>query len=396
MNNDLKLDKLTINVGPQHPSTHGVLRLKMVLDGEVIEDVEPIIGYLHRSKEKLAESRTYYNYLPMVDRVDYLSSAFCLCVYCYAVESLAKLKVPKRAEYIRMVAMELNRIASHCIFISSFLLDMGATSPLFYAFREREKVLKLLEELTGARMMYNYFRFGGVKEDIPPGWVKKVVDFCDELPQYLDEYEAIISNNPIVLARTLDQAIITPEMGLDYGLTGPNIRASGVKLDLRKTNPYSAYRDIPFNVALGVKGDTFERYKVRIIEMHESAKMIKAALENIPGGPTEELFENRKKCNCNKEDCQVCGFDTKLMGQNVNLINFKPPAGEVLELIEAPRGILACYLVSDGSTKIYRCKWRTGSFSSVQALPALIKGHIYADLMPIFASLDVILPEVDR
>lgn len=394
--NDFKTDSLTINVGPQHPSTHGVLRLKMTLDGEIIKQTEPIIGYLHRSKEKLAESRSYFSYLPMVDRVDYLSSAFCLISYCYAVESMANIKVPKRAEYVRLIAMELNRIASHCIFISSFLLDMGATSPLFYAFREREKILKLLEDLTGARMMYHYFRFGGLKEDVPYGWCDRVKDFCDELPQYIDEYEAIISKNPIVLSRSVNQAIIPPEVGIGLGLTGPNIRASGVKLDLRKTNSYSVYNELPFNVALGVNGDTYDRYKVRMMEMHESAKLIKSAIEQMPGGPTEILDEQRKKCSCKKEDCSVCGFDTQYIGTKINPLNFKPPAGEIMSLVEAPRGFLGCYLISDGTAKPQRCKWRTGSFSSVQALPELIEGHMYADLMPIFASLDVILPEVDR
>lgn len=393
---DFKTDSLTINVGPQHPATHGVLRLKVKLNGEIIEDMEPIIGYLHRGQEKLAESRLYFSYLPMVDRVDYLSSAFCLSSFCYAVESLAKIKVPKRAEYLRMIAMELNRIASHTVFISAFLLDMGATSPLFYAFREREKALKLLEELTGARMMYHYIRFGGVKEDMPYGWADRVRAFCDELPQYVDEYEAIISKNPIVLARTVNQGIIEPEVGIDYGITGPNIRASGVKTDLRKTNPYSVYREVPFNVALGIKGDSYERYKVRMVEMHESAKMIKEALDRIPGGSIEQLEENRKKCGCKKDDCEVCGFDTKVLGQKINNVNFKPPVGENVAMVESPRGILSCYVISDGTSKPFRCKWRTASFSAVQILPYLMKGHMFADLMPIFGSLDVVLPEVDR
>ena len=393
---DFKTDTLTINVGPQHPATHGVLRLKIKLQGEIMEECEPIIGYLHRGKEKLAESRPYFNYLPMVDRVDYLSSAFCLAAYCYGVESLAKLQVPKRAEYIRLIVMELNRIASHLMFVSSFLLDMGATSPLFYCFRDREYVYDLLQEITGARMMYNYYRFSGVLSDMPHGWAEKTIKLCKELPEFFDEYEAIISKNPIILERTVDQGIITPESGLAYGLTGPNIRASGVKLDLRKTNPYSAYREVPFNVALGVKGDSYERYKVRIIEMHESCQMIIKALESIPGGPTEKLEADRAKCGCKKEDCEVCGFDTQIIGQKVNPITFKPPAGEVMSMVEGPRGILSCYIISDGTNKPYRCKWRTGSFSTVQALPELVKGHMFADMMPIFASLDVILPEVDR
>lgn len=393
---DFKTDTLSINVGPQHPATHGVLRLQLELDGEIIKKATPVIGYLHRGKDKLAESRPYFNYLPMVDRVDYVSSAFCLGAFCYAVESLAKLRVPKRAEYIRMIIMELNRIASHLVFVSSYAFDMGATSPLFYCFREREKILQVLEEVTGGRMMYHYFRFSGVKEELPHGWVDKVRKLCDELPPYFDEYEAILTKNPIILERTENIAIIEPKEGVNWGLTGPNIRASGVKLDLRKTNPYSVYREVPFNVVIGEKGDTFERYKVRMLEMHESVKMIKEALDKLPGGPSEELEKNRKNCGCKKEDCEVCGFDVQVLGEKINPITFKPPAGEVMAMVEAPRGMLACYVVSDGTNKPYRCRWRTGSFSSVHYLPKLIEGQMFADIMPIFASLDVVLPEVDR
>lgn len=393
---ELQTEKITINVGPQHPSTHGVLRLKMTFNGEFIEEVEPVIGYLHRGKDKLAESRTYFNYLPMVDRVDYLSSAFCLASFCYAVESIADLKVPKRAEYLRLIIMELNRIASHLMFVGSYLLDMGATSPLFYTFREREDVVKLLEEITGARMMYHYFRFGGVKEDAPIGWFDRVNEFCNVLPERIEEYEAIITNNPIIKSRTVGIGSLSAERGIEYGLSGPNIRASGVKLDLRKTNPYSVYQEIPFNVAIGVNGDSFDRYKVRIIEILESAKIIQKAIEQIPGGRTEELKEKREKCSCKDDSCPICGFDTQLIGKKINPIAFKPPPGEVMTMIEAPRGLLGCYLVSDGTQKPYRCHWRTASFSAVQALPELVKGQIFADLMPIFGSLDVVLPEVDR
>ncbi len=387
---------MLINVGPQHPSTHGVLRLVLTLEGEIIRDTKPVIGYLHRGKEKLAESRSYFQYLPMVDRVDYLASFFYQAALCYAVESIAGIKVPKRAEYIRLVTMELNRIASHLLWLGTFLLDLGATSPLFYTFREREDILKLLEELTGQRMMYNYYTFGGVKKEIPEGWAAKVLEFCKKLPGFIDEYEAIITKNPIFLERTKGIGIMPPELGLDYGITGPNIRASGVNFDLRKSNPYSVYGEIEFKTCTAETGDSYDRYMVRIGELRESVKIIEKALARLPGGIPEKLRVKRVNCDCKKQECEYCGFDTQLIGKKINPAVFKPPEGEATAAIEVPRGIACCYVVSDGTSKPYRVKWRTPSFSSVQVLPELIKDRPFSDLMPIFGSLDVVLPEVDR
>ncbi len=388
--------EMIINVGPQHPSTHGVLRLIMTLEGEVIKDTKPVIGYLHRGKEKLAESRTYFQYLPMVDRVDYLSSFFCAAAYCYAVESIAGLKVPKRAEYIRLITMEFNRISSHLLWVASFLLDLGATSPLFYAFREREEIVNLFEQLTGQRMMYNFYTFGGVKQDFPEGWLTKALDLCKKMPKMFDEYEAIITKNPIFIERTKNIGVLTPELGIDYGITGANIRASGVNLDLRKPCSYSVYDEINFNVHLAENGDSYDRYLVRIAEMRESVKIIEHAIKQIPGGTPEKLKMKKVNCNCGNENCGYCGFDSQLTGKKANMVVFKPPAGEAISMVEAPRGIISCYVISDGTTKPYRVKWRTPSFSSVQVLPELIKNRNYSDLMPIFGSLDVVLPEVDR
>lgn len=387
---------MLINVGPQHPSTHGVLRLILTLEGEIIRDTKPVIGYLHRGKEKLAETRSYFQYLPMVDRVDYLSGFFYQAAFCYAVETIAGIKVPKRAEYIRLITMELNRIASHLLWLGSFLLDLGATSPLFYVFREREEILKLLEELTGQRMMYNYYTFGGVKKQIPEGWTAKVQELCKKMPKLFDEYEAIITKNPIFLERTKGIGIMTPELGLDYAITGANIRASGVNIDLRKSNPYSVYEEIDFTTCLADSGDSYDRYMVRIAEMRESTKIIERAISQLPGGIPERLRVKRVNCACNKDDCEYCGFETQLIGKKTNPVVFKPPVGEATSAIEAPRGIASCYVISDGTNKPYRVKWRTPSFSSVQLLPELIKDRPYSDLMPIFGSLDVVLPEVDR
>ena len=392
-----KLTKeMTVNVGPQHPSTHGVLRLIMTLEGEVIKDTKPVIGYLHRGMEKLAESRTYFQYLPMVDRIDYLSSFFCAASFCYSVESVAGLKVPKRAEYIRLITMEFNRISSHLLWLASFLLDLGATSPLFYAFREREDIVKLFEELTGQRMMYNFYTFGGVKKDFPEGWMSKALDLCKQMPKMFDEYEAIITKNPIFLERTVGVGIMSQKTALDYAITGANLRASGIDIDFRKTNPYSAYNEIDFKTHTAQNGDSYDRYMVRIAEMRESVRIIEQAIKQIPGGTPEKLKVKKVNCGCGNENCEYCGFDAQMTGKKLNAVVFKPQAGEAVSMIEAPRGLISCYVLSDGTNKPYRVKWRTPSFSAVQVLPELIKGKNYSDLMPIFGSLDVVLPEVDR
>jgi NADH dehydrogenase I D subunit len=388
--------EMAINVGPQHPSTHGVLRLMLTLEGEIIRNTQPVIGYLHRGMEKLAETRSYFQYLPMVDRVDYLSGFFNQASFCYAVESLAGLKVPARAEYIRLITMEFNRISSHLLWMASFLLDLGATSPLFYTFREREEILLLFEQLTGQRMMYNYYTFGGVKREFPEGWIGKAFELCKKMPALFDEYEAIITKNPIFLARTKDIGVLSPEKGINFGITGPNIRASGIEFDLRKSNPYSVYGQIDFQSSIAQTGDSYDRYIVRIAEMRESVKIIEQALTKIPGGTPEKLKVKKTNCNCKNEDCEYCGFNSQLIGRKINSAVFKVPPGQVLSAIESPRGIICCYVISDGTDRPYRVKWRTPSFSSVQMLPELIKDCMYSDLMPIFGSLDVVLPEVDR
>lgn len=366
----MKTEELKINIGPQHPSTHGVLRLIMSLDGELVKACEPVVGYLHRGMEKLAESRTYYQYLPMVDRVEYISSFFNTASFCYSVEAIAGLEVPKRAEYIRLITMEFNRISSHLLWLGSFLLDLGATSPLFYTFREREEIIKLFEQYCGQRMMFNAYCFGGVKRDFSADWLQEALKLCEKMPAFFDEYERIITQNPIFLERTKGVGIIDKETALDYGLTGANLRGSGFECDFRKDKPYSVYEEIDFNVCSDEGLDCYARYLVRIAEMRESIKIIKQAIRNIP--------------------------QTELVSKKVNMNTFKPQAGEATSYVEAPRGLTTCYVISDGTAKPQRVKWRTGSFSSVQILPELIKERQYADLMPIIGSLDFVLPEVDR
>ncbi len=388
---DIDTNDMVVNIGPQHPSTHGVLRLITTLDGEIVKNIEPVIGYLHRSKEKMAESRSLYQYQPTIDRVEYLSSFFDHYAFVSTVEAIAELEVPKRVQYIRMITMELNRITSHLLWFGTFLLDLGASSPMFYAFREREKILKLFEDLTGARMMYNYYRFGGVIADMPEGWLDKVRKVVDEFPDRLDEYEAIVTKNPIFLDRTIGIGIMSAEMALANGVTGPSLRASGIKLDLRKTNPYCSYDEVDFDVPVGNTGDCYDRYRVRFQEMRESLKIIRQAIDKIPGGDTAELNKRRAA-----GDETANEMDLQIYGKKINLITYKPPKGEGSTIVESPRGFLGCYIITDGSPKAYRIKWRGASFSNLSVLAPLMKGLLFPDLMAIFGSIDVILPEVDR
>ncbi|MCA9797912.1 MAG: NADH-quinone oxidoreductase subunit D [Cyanobacteria bacterium HKST-UBA04] len=388
---DIDAGELTVNIGPQHPSTHGVLRLITTIDGEVVRDIEPVIGYLHRSKEKMAESRSLFQYQPTIDRVEYLSAFFDHYVFVTSLEQIAGLKVPKRMQYVRMITMELNRIASHLLWFGTFLLDLGATSPMFYAFRDREKIFSLFEQLTGARMMYNYYRFGGANADMPEGWLEGALDFCDDFEQRIDEYEAIVTKNPIFLDRTVGVGVVDAETLIAHGVTGPTLRGSGVALDQRKDNPYCCYDEVTFDVPVGQNGDCYDRYLVRMAEMRESLKIIRQAVRQIPGGDTADLMRRRAEGDEAANDIEL-----QIAGQKINLLTYKAPPGEVMTTVESPRGFLGCYLITDGTPKAYRCKWRGASFSNLTVLPLLMKGRLFPDLMAIFGSIDVILPEVDR
>lgn len=364
------LTKLKINIGPQHPATHGVLRLVLELEGEVIKSCEPVIGYLHRGMEKQAEIRTYLQYLPMVDRIDYLSGFFNSYAYCNAVENLAKIEISERTNYIRVLTMEMNRLASHLLWLGTYLLDLGAASPLFYTFRDREEILSLFEELTGQRMMYNYYTFGGIRHDVSTDWLEKVLTMVKKMPRKIQDYEDIITNNPIFVARTKDLGVISKNAVSQYSITGPNARACGIDLDLRKSID-SKYKNLDFNVITTQNGDTFDRYKVRIEEMRECLKIISQCVDWLKSNQGEVLSKIKPAV-------------------------LKVPEGEFISNVEAPRGICSCYIKSDGTGNPYRVKWRTGSFYAVQILPKLLENSYYPDLMAIFGSLDVILPEVDR
>ena len=362
---------LKINIGLQHPSTHGVLRLITELDGETVKSVEPVIGYLHRGMEKLAESRTYLQYLPMVDRVYYLSGFFCQEAFCSAVEKLSDIEVPERAKYIRCLLMELNRITSHLLWLGTYLMDLGASSPIFYAFREREMILRIFENLTGQRMMYNFHVFGGVKRDLSAEILDEIEKFLEIFPEKIKEYESILTDNPIFLSRTKGLGILTKNVALNYSITGANLRASGLNTDFRKQKPYLVYDKLDFDIPVEKTGDCYARYLVRIAEMKQAQKIVEQCVNYLKNNSGE--FKNT----------------------SVNPLAIKPQ-GEASSFVEAPRGLMICTVTADGSEKPYRVKWRTGSFYSVQILPELLKDRNFADIMAIFGSLDVILSEVDR
>ncbi len=361
-------EEFLLNMGPQHPSTHGVLRLVLKMRGEFIEDVIPHIGYLHRSIEKIAENRTYAQFMPYTDRIDYCASMPCNLAWALTVEKLAGIEAPPRAQYLRVIMTELNRIASHLIYLGVMSLDLGAFTPFLYAFREREMILDLFEMTCGQRLTYNYMRIGGVARDIPPDFAGKCREFTRIFRKRVDDYEAILTNNPIFLTRTKNIGILPIKVGLEYGASGPTIRGSGHNWDIRKAEPYSSYDKFNFNVPLGKNGDVWDRYIVRVQEMRESCNIVDQALDGLPEGEIK---------------AKVPGL-------------FKPPAGEVVMRIEAPRGEMGYYVVSDGSTKPYRVKIRTASFGNLQVLKYLSRGYKIADLVAIFGSLDVVLPEVDR
>jgi len=362
-------EELVINMGPQHPSTHGVLRVVLRLDGEKVVDSDVIIGYLHRGIEKLSENRNWTQIILLTDRMDYIAAATSNVGYCQTVEKLMALEVPRRAQYIRTALCELQRIASHCLWLGTHAMDIGAMTVFLYAFRERELILDLFEEYCGARLTYNSMRIGGLPLDIPSGWDKKVLAFCDIQMQKVDEYEELLTNNRIWLERTRDIGVISARDATAIGLSGPALRGSGVPRDIRKDEPYAAYSEMKFDVPIGTRGDTYDRYLVRLEEFRQSVRIIRQAIEGLPEGP--------------------------IIGKVPRLI--KPPAGETYHAIESPKGEIGFFIVSDGkSTNPYRFRVRPPSFCNLQALSRLIKGHLVADVVALIGSIDIVLGEVDR
>jgi NAD(P)H-quinone oxidoreductase subunit H len=381
-----------INFGPHHPSMHGVLRLMVTLDGENVIDCEPVLGYLHRSMEKIAENRTVVQYLPYVTRWDYLATMFTEAITVNAPEKLADIPVPKRASYIRVIMLELSRIASHLLWLGPFLADIGAQTPFFYIFREREMIYDLFEAATGMRMMHNYFRVGGVAADLPYGWVDKCADFCEYFLPKVDEYERLITDNPIFRKRVQGVGILSREDAINWGMSGPMLRASGVKWDLRKVDHYECYDDFDWEVQWATDGDCFARYMVRIGEMRQSAKIIQQALKGLPGGPYENLEAKRI---AEGPKSQWGGFDYQFISKKPSP-TFKIPKGEHYVRVEAPKGELGVYLIGDDSVFPWRWKIRPPGFINLQVLPQLVRGMKVADIMAILGSIDIIMGEVDR
>jgi len=364
----ISTEEIQLNMGPQHPSTHGILRMILTLDGETVVDVRPVIGYLHRGIEKLAENRDYLQFVALTDRTDYLSAMMNNAVYSMAVEKLAGIEAPERAEFIRVIMMELNRIASHLVFVGTFGLDLGATTPFLYAFREREDILDLFEMACGARLTYNYIRPGGVSRDLPAGFDRKARAFLKKMPSRMDEIDDLFSKNEIVLVRARGVGVISAEDAINYGMSGPNLRGSGVVFDLRKDEPYSVYNRLNFDVVTQSTCDCLGRYLVRTGEIRESLEIVEQALDMLPEG--EHTAKAPRA--------------------------LKPPAGEVFARIESSRGDLGVYLVSDGSGNPYRLHWRPPSFINLAAIGRMVKGWKIADTVAVLGSLDIVLGEIDR
>jgi len=361
--------EMLLNMGPQHPSTHGVFRMVLWVDGERIVDLEPHIGYLHRGSEKLCEGEQYNQVITLFDRMDYIANFNNEMAYCMAVEKLMGLEVPERAEYARVILCELNRIASHLLFVATMGLDAGAMTPSMFCFRGRERIQALFEAVSGARMMHNYFRIGGLKEDLPDNFKQLVNDLLPLISGDIEESDKLLTFNEIFLARLKDVGVMSAEDAIDFGFTGPCLRASGVNYDLRKVQPYSVYDRFDFDVPLGLDGDSWDRHYVRVQEMYESMRIVRQALEQMPEGNVASSLGRRL---------------------------VRPPKGEVFMRAENPRGDFGVYLVSDGTDKPYRVKIRPPSFCNLSAIKHLLKGIWVADSVVVLGSLDIVLGEVDR
>jgi NADH-quinone oxidoreductase subunit D len=384
---------LTLNMGPHHPATHGVLRLLVTLDGEVVKSVKPIVGYVHTGIEKTAEDKAYWKVIPVVERMDYLAYYFNAMTYCGAVETLLDVEVPPRAQYLRVIHLELNRIMSHMVWLGTSMLDLGAISMFWYCFRERETILDLFEYSSGQRMHTRYIQVGGVMEDIPVGWAAKVKAFCEEMPRRADQYAAILEKNEIVLRRLRDTGVVPEERMLELGVTGPLLRATGNAWDLRKAQPYSSYDHFDFKIPVGTVGDNYDRFRVRHAEIYESVKIIEQALEGLPEGPY--ITEDRKVALPPRHELAT-SMEALIHHFKLVTEGFRVPPGEIYYPIEGPRGELGCFVRSDGSSKPARVHMRDPSFVNLQAFGEMVADGYIADFIASLAMLDPILGGIDR
>jgi NADH-quinone oxidoreductase subunit D len=370
-------ERLTMNMGPQHPSAHGVFRAILQLEGETVVGIDAVIGYLHRCHEKLAETLTYAQYPSIASKTDYVAAMTSEFAYVMAAETIGKIEVPKRAQYLRVITSELQRVASHLLWLGTWCLDMGGAlgggaTIFLYAIRERETILDLFESLVGARLLYGFYQVGGVRYDIPDGWIEKCRTTVDEIDQRIGEYQRMLEENPFFLVRTQGVGVISRDLAEDVGISGPLLRGSGVAYDLRRATPYSSYEDFEFRVPVETAGDCFARYRVRMVEFRESLRIVRQALDRLPAGP----ISSRP--------------GLKSVAQT------RIPKGETYARVEGARGEVGCYLIADGSAKPYRMKWRGASFSNLAVLPHVIPGHKVADVVAIMGSVDPVFGEVDR
>jgi NADH-quinone oxidoreductase subunit D len=385
---------MVLNMGPQHPSTHGVLRVVLELDGEIVLKARPVIGYLHTGIEKNMEAKTYSQAITMTDRIDYLAPLSNNLCYCLAVEKILGIEIPKRAQYIRVLLTEMTRIASHLVWLGTHAIDLGAMSVFLYTFREREEIMKIFEYVSGQRMMTSYFRIGGIALEPPPNWLDHIRRVIDALPAHIDEYEGLLTNNRIWLGRTKGVGIISAEDAIAMGASGPMLRGSGVPYDIRKAFPYSSYEEFDFNIQTQTAGDCFARYQVRVAEIRESIKIVRQAMEKVPAeGPIKAtapgiIAPSREEM---KSSIEGLIYHFKIYTEG-----FAPPPGEVYQAIESPRGELGFFVASDGSAHPYRVKVRAPSFINLQTLPKLCEGRLIADVVACIGTTDIVLGEVDR
>jgi NADH-quinone oxidoreductase subunit D len=387
------IKSLTLNFGPQHPAAHGVLRLVLEMDGEVVERADPHVGMLHRGTEKLIEYKTYLQALPYFDRLDYTSPLNQEHPFALAVEKLLGIEAPPRAQYIRVLYSEIGRILNHTLNIAAYALDVGAMTPLLWFFEEREKLLEFYERASGARMHTAYFRPGGVHQDLPAGLLEDIATFCGTFPRLIDDVETLLTDNRIFRQRSVDIGVVSLEDALDWGFSGPMLRASGAPWDLRKAQPYECYEDLEFDIPVGKKGDCFDRYLVRIEEMRQSIRIMRQCVERMPDGPvmTQDHKVTPPRRAEMKRSMEALIHHFKLYTEG-----FHVPAGETYTVVETPKGEFGVYLVADGTNKPYRCKIRPPAFVHLSAMDFMCRGHMLADSVAILGSLDIVFGEVDR
>ena len=388
-----QIKNFTLNFGPQHPAAHGVLRLVLEMDGEVIDRADPHIGLLHRGTEKLIEHKTYMQAVPYFDRLDYVAPQNQEHAFAIAVEKLAGMEVPPRAQYIRVLFAELGRVLNHIFNICAYAMDVGAMTPMLWGFEEREKLMEFCERVSGARLHMAYIRPGGVAMDMPDGLTEDIMDWAEQFPKMIEDLESLLTENRIFKQRTVDVGVINAEQAMDWGFSGPNLRASGIAWDLRKSQPYDVYDKMDFDVPIAKHGDCYDRYLVRIYEMYESLKIVKQCIEQMPPGPfacDDHKFAPPSRVDM-KHSMEALIHHFKLYTEGYHV-----PAGETYSVVEAPKGEFGVFLVSDGSNKPYRCKIRAPGFAHLQALDMLSQGHMLADIVANIGSLDIVFGEIDR